>query len=313
MSIIFVTGSKGGTGKSFLSAAILDFLDQEDKNWFLIDTDTSNPDVYKAYCKESPQKGATINLDSRDGWIDLVNLIDLKKEEFIIINSAARLSQSIEEYSSILTEILGEINRTLVSAWVINRQRDSLQLLKRHIDTMPHHTTHVFRNLFFGNSEKYSLYNTSELRKTVEENGNTYDIPELADRVVDKIYSERKTIEQATSPGNPIGNRSELQRWRKAFYPSLFSFFSTLSSAKKSAPPKGKETSKRANTPKQKASPTDQKASPTDTNAIQAAAESQNNSDHVATDSRESHDRDDSLLISSFPDGSVSSEADKED
>lgn len=243
-SIVFVSGSKGGTGKSFLSAGLLDYLDFHNTSWFLIDTDTSNPDVWKAYCNEAQEKGETINLDSRDGWIDLVNLIEQREEECIVINTASRLSQSTQDFSVILTEVLSEVNRCMVSAWVINRQRDSLQLLKKHLDTMPEHTTCVFRNLFFGDIAKYTLYNNSNVKTEVEAKGITLNIPELADRVVDQIYTERKTIELATGVGNPIGNRSELQRWRKLMHAELEQFFSLVKaqgSAHQQSKPKPKK------------------------------------------------------------------------
>lgn len=230
MSILFVSGDKGGVGKSFLSAAILDYLDGLNRSWYLIETDTSNPDVWKAYCKDHPEKGSSINLDSRDGWIDLVNEIDQRSEEYIVINTASRLSQSTQDFSVILTEVLPEIKRNMVSAWVINRQRDSLQLLKKHIDTTPSHATCVFRNLFFGDIAKYTLYNESHLKQDIEKSGLTLDIPELADRVVDQLYTERKTIEMATGVGNPIGNRSELQRWRKQMHAHLHEFFTLVNS-----------------------------------------------------------------------------------
>lgn len=244
-SIVFVSGSKGGTGKSFLSAALLDYLDVQGTSWFLIDTDTSNPDVWKAYCNENKKKGATINLDSRDGWIDLVNTIEQREEECIVINTASRLSQSTQDFSIILTEVLSEVDRCMVSAWVINRQRDSLQLLKKHLDTMPEHTTCVFRNLFFGDFAKYTLYNNSNVKKEIEEKGITLDIPELADRVVDQIYTERKTIEMATGVGNPIGNRSELQRWRRLMHTELEQFFSFVGTqGKANETPKKKSSNK---------------------------------------------------------------------
>lgn len=241
-SIIFVSGSKGGTGKSFLSAALLDYLSTRNTSWFLIDTDTSNPDVWKAYCEDKQDNGSTINLDSRDGWIDLVNLIEQRQEDCIVINTASRLSQSTQDFSVILTEVLSEVDRNMVSAWVINRQRDSLQLLKKHLDTMPEHTTCVFRNLFFGDIAKYTLYNNSNVKNEVEQSGITLDIPELADRVVDHIYTERQTIEMATGIGNPIGNRSELQRWRKIMHAELEQFFSFVGDD--SSKPQKKDSSK---------------------------------------------------------------------
>ena len=44
--IIMVGGSKGGTGKSTVCSAVLDYLESQGKEPVLIETDTANPDVY---------------------------------------------------------------------------------------------------------------------------------------------------------------------------------------------------------------------------------------------------------------------------
>ena len=71
MAIFYVGGSKGGVGKSKLTFALIDYLLNDGKQVVLLESDTSNPDVYKAHhqhengmlvCKE-------IDLDISDGWI----------------------------------------------------------------------------------------------------------------------------------------------------------------------------------------------------------------------------------------------------
>jgi hypothetical protein len=103
-----------------------------------------------------------------------------------------------------------------VTFWVINRQRDSLELLKDFIDTMPASAVHVFRNGYFGEEHKFDLYNSSKLRESVEgKGGRSYNFPDLADRVVDELYSKRLSVDQAVKD-MPIGNRAELRRWRES-------------------------------------------------------------------------------------------------
>ena len=43
----------------------------------------------------------------------------------------------------------------------------------------------------------------------------TLDFPDVADRVTDWLYSNRKSV-RAARPEMPIGTRAELQRWRNA-------------------------------------------------------------------------------------------------
>jgi hypothetical protein len=119
----------------------------------------------------------------------------------------------VEKYGATLRETLGDLQRELIAFLVINRQRDSIELLRIFIKVFPEARVHVCRNLYFGEAEKFELYNTSKTRKTVEEKGLTLDFPGMADRVADKLYSGRMSIQKALED-LPLGDRAELKRWR---------------------------------------------------------------------------------------------------
>ena len=210
--IFLIGGSKGGVGKSMVSMAIIDYLQEQGESVLLIESDTSNPDVWKGYgeCVETQ----LLNLDEADGWIQLVNLCDSKPECVVVINTAARNNQGVSAYGATLNSTLAELKRDLVTLWVINRQRDSLELLKEYMDAIPDSRVHVVRNGYFGEEKKFELYNGSKIRTAVESRGGlSLNFPELADRVSDDIYSKRLSIAQALKE-LPIGNRAELSRWK---------------------------------------------------------------------------------------------------
>ena len=109
---------------------------------------------------------------------------------------------------------LDELEAKLVAFWLINRQRDSLELLADFMEAMPKADLHVVRNGYFGDEGKFELYNGSDIRKSVEgRGGQSVTLPDLADRVADDIYSQRLTLSHAAK-ALPIGNRAELGRWR---------------------------------------------------------------------------------------------------
>ena len=114
-----------------------------------------------------------------------------------------------------MNSTLGELNRKLITLWVINRQRDSLELLKEYREALPGSTTHVIRNAYFGDEIKFELYNNSNIRESIEgAGGKSLMLPDLADRVSDDLYSKRLSIGKALKE-LPIGNRAELTRWRR--------------------------------------------------------------------------------------------------
>ncbi len=181
----------------------------------IIETDTSNPDVYKTHSPHENDNLAVkqVNLDTSDGWIELVNLADDFSEHFIIINSAARSMEGIEKYSLTLKNTLQELDREFFTFWIINRQRDSIELLKNYQKIFSHEHLHVFLNNYYGESDKFSLFHESKTKQYIEEKGGQIlNFPELADRVADQLYSSRVPIFKGLTDFR-IGDRAELKRW----------------------------------------------------------------------------------------------------
>lgn len=178
----------------------------------LIEADTANPDVGKAYGKSV--ETLYVNLDEKEGWMDLVNLLAERSKQTVVINTPARSGEGVKLYGALLAESLLEIDRKLVTLWVINSQRDSLQLLKEYLDAMNAGTTHVIRNLYHGPERKFELYNSSKIREVIEAQGKTLNFPEVADRISDQLHSDRLTIDRVVASA-PLGNRAEVNRWVK--------------------------------------------------------------------------------------------------
>lgn len=213
--IVFVSGSKGGVGKSITAMAVLDYLATKQQMVKLVDADTSNPDVFKSYGRALESEQA--DLDDVEGWIQLVNTAESPSFKTLVVNTPARNNEGVTKHGEVLLGALKELQRPLVTLWIINRQRDSLDLLTEYLDlTANHGVVHVVQNGYFGEAKKYELYNTSSVKDRVtQQNGKTLFLPDLADRVTDDLYTKRITLAQAASQMK-IGDRVELQRWRSA-------------------------------------------------------------------------------------------------
>ena len=210
--ICLIGGSKGGVGKSMATMATVDYLQQQGESVLLIESDTSNPDVWKPY-KDSADT-ALINLDVADGWIELVNTCERNPDSVVVINTAARNGKAVVAHGNILNSALTELKRKLVTLWMINTQRDSLELLNEYMTAMPNADVHVVRNGHFGKENEFVLYNKSSTRASVEERGGkSVTFPELARRVTNDIFIQRLSIAAALQE-MPMGNRAELYRWR---------------------------------------------------------------------------------------------------
>jgi len=212
--LYLVSGSKGGVGKSLVTLALIDYLQRHNQMPMLVETDTSNPDVMKTI---QPEIGCmAFDLDHADGWISLVNLCDEQQDKPVVVNTAARSNQGVARYGSTLGNTLDELKRTLVVFWVINRQRDCLELLREFTTQLPQAIVHVVRNTYFGEADQFSLYRESNLRKIIEAKGQSLDFPDLADRVSDDLRSQRLSVQKAAA-SMPVGHRAELLRWRNGY------------------------------------------------------------------------------------------------
>jgi len=91
--IYLVGGSKGGVGKSIVTMALIDSLQSLDETVLLVETDTTNPDVWMCYRDEV--ETATLDLDEADGWIALINRCESQPDHPVIINTAARNNHGV--------------------------------------------------------------------------------------------------------------------------------------------------------------------------------------------------------------------------
>jgi MinD-like ATPase involved in chromosome partitioning or flagellar assembly len=210
--IFLIGGGKGGVGKSLLSMTIVDFLSCTERAPFLVETDTSVPDVYKTYKAETG--GELVNLDEREGWIELVNFVEAKPESTLVINTGARNQTGISNFGKTLSKALPQLKRKLVVFWLIDRKRESLELLADFLEAIPDAEMHVVRNMYLGSERKFELYNSSKMKAAIEKNGGrSLNFPEVADRVTDAMNKGRLTIAKAATDLS-LGDRMELERWR---------------------------------------------------------------------------------------------------
>jgi hypothetical protein len=221
--IYLVGGSKGGVGKSLFSMVLLDYLQNVEKECILIESDTSNPDVFKCY--EDSVNTEAINLDVSEGWIELVNLCDSFPKSAIVINTAARNNVGIVSFGGTLGELLNELGRKLVVFWMIDDKKDGAELLLDFQDALSNSVIHLVRNEKAGKVDNF--YCTQMIDKgQIKINGKILDLPVLNSIVAKHLYDDRLTIEAVTTAGTtfgdgqkiPIGNRGHMKNWRQSVH-----------------------------------------------------------------------------------------------
>ncbi len=210
--VIFIGGGKGGVGKSLVTMATVDVLLTRGESVLLVESDDSNPDVYKAL--NGLVQSVVLNLDNEDGYLSLCSVIESNPKAYVVINTAARATKPIIKHGGIVSDTVKELKREMVMLWAMNRQRDSIELLRDFLDGMggDFTATHAVLNTYWGAPEKFMRYNNSKQKSRVT---STVTFPELNDMVSDKLNDNRLALSNAEA-GMTIAERSVLSRFRKA-------------------------------------------------------------------------------------------------
>lgn len=212
MKIIFIGGDKGGVGKSLASSAFANYMIEKEIKCVLIETDTSNPDVARQFEKESFGIDVhAMRLIEKNDWLNLADLLEkyVDSDSCILINSKAAISEEIIKNSALINELFKALSAKIDLVWLINRQKDSLILLKKFIEAINVSRVNVMKNLYFGDPEKFELFDNSKIKDSVDQ---VLHLSDLADRVSDKIYTDRLSL-AAAKKDLGIGDRIEVTRF----------------------------------------------------------------------------------------------------
>jgi hypothetical protein len=218
-NLVYVGGSKGGTGKSMVCSALVDYFRKtfpEDRV-LLIETDSSNPDVGRLYSNTQGVvlKGLVLN-EEDSGWIELVDEIDETPARHIIVNSMAAANLGVKKQGFLLNKSVenGDLDVRFDVFWVMNRNKDSVTLLRGFLGFMSSATVYPVLNLYFGKQEEFSFYRSSmDIHEEVTERGGRLLLfPNLNDLIADKIYTDEISLEAL--PGHlKLGMRTGLEHW----------------------------------------------------------------------------------------------------
>lgn len=218
-NLIYVGGSKGGTGKSMVCMALVDYFRKTSpKDGILIfETDSSNPDVGRLYYDT---KGVTVSglmLNEEDsGWMEMIDEVDSTKAQHIIINSMAASNLGVQTQGSLLDKNIIEGNLPVKFSvfWVMNRNKDSVTLLRDFLIHMKSAVVYPVLNLYFGKEDEFSFYRSSiDVHEMIAERGGRQIIfPNLNDLIADKLYTDEINLEKLPA-SLKLGMRTGLERW----------------------------------------------------------------------------------------------------
>jgi hypothetical protein len=218
-NLLYIGGSKGGTGKSMVCMALVDYLRKKASGdeILLIETDTSNPDVGRVYNGKGGVIVKGFILDEEEsGWFELINTIAETTASYIVINSMAASNRSIRSQGALLDENIanGRIQTDFNVFWVMNRNKDSVLLLQDFMTHMKHPVVFPVLNLYFGKEEEFLFYRQGQTIHDLvtQRGGRQLVFPSLNDLIADRLYSDDMSLEDLPQYLK-LGMRIGLERW----------------------------------------------------------------------------------------------------
>lgn len=227
--LIIISGEKGGVGKSMVCHGVIDILlnesitkesdNQTQEGFTVIDTDITNMDIYKTYSKY--EIGCElIDIRGENEEIEFLNAIEEHKDKTIIVNMCA--GAGMGKYGNNLVNLCEELGVSMTVLWVINTDRDSIELLSEYItkteDSKGKYKIYAIKNLYFGKEQMFRIYDESKTSKKV--NG-VFLFPKLNTTISPHITNNRYSLKEAQDKADKVTIRQTIHTYRKEIYSVL--------------------------------------------------------------------------------------------
>lgn len=220
--VIWVSGGKGGVGKSTFARGLLDILSAAGVKVKAVDGDPSNAQLFRYY--HGVGEGVQcVDLDQQGEADILLNQMEVNKADVFLVDVAAGGSQALLDLEGdigLISEAMDMGYRfTVVS--VMSRIKDSVNLLKASLEmTADFDVQHVaVKNLYFGEGDRFRLFDGSKTEaRLLECGGVVIEMPDLFDdtyELLDKLNLPFRSMLNDTS--FPRAQRSRINRWLKEF------------------------------------------------------------------------------------------------
>ena len=220
--VIWVTGGKGGVGKSTFARGLLDVLVEAGVNVIALDGDPSNAQLFRYY--QSVGEGVLcVDLDKQGEADVLLNQMEEGKADVFLVDVAAGGSQTLLDLEGdigLMSEAM-EMGYRFTVVSVMSRIKDAVNLLKASLEmTDDFDVQHVaVKNLYFGDGDRFRLFEGSKTKaRLLEKGGVVVEMPDLFDdtyELLDKMNLPFRSM--LADKSFPRAQRSRINKWLKAF------------------------------------------------------------------------------------------------
>ena len=228
---IYVTGGKGGIGKSTVSLAITDYKAETGKV-LLIDTDPTNADSAASYKdgKDANVKAIRAKIRSEDssgqidpsGLIETLNLADTEDVQTIIVDAPAGDTTLLANVGQIITSACKQAGIKSVFIWLVDsNDRTAVNGLHASWSEIKE-ADQVLLVKNFKNGNNFEFFDNSKAMEEIKTSKNVQitELQRIANRIVQHLRIDRFTFKEMTT-NTPLGNRVEGARLRNELHNTL--------------------------------------------------------------------------------------------
>ena len=228
---IYVTGGKGGIGKSTIAQAITDYK-AETGRVLLVDTDPTNADSSASYKdgKDANVRAIREKIRSEDssgqidssGLINTLNLAESEDVETIIIDAPAGDSTLLANAGEIITSACKQAGIKSVFVWLVDsNDRTPVNALHASWDAIKD-ADQILIVKNFRKSNNFEFFDGSKAMEEIKaaKNVQIIELPKIASRIEEHLRIERMTLKEIATK-TPLGNRVEGARLRAELHNTL--------------------------------------------------------------------------------------------
>jgi len=217
-NIVFVTGDKGGVGKSFFTRIFLDYLVTKNKDFKAFDTDKTNSTLFRFF--ESTQFVSQLDTDEEQELDQLLESLIQSNEALYVVDCAAGTMDRLRSWMSDVDflNLASEHSIKVTLTFVLAPDLDCLQILSDSFDHFKDQVDYVVvKNL--GRGSDFSLYESFKNKYQIETNYqiNELELPKLyepATHEIDRGSYRFKEVAENSGLKIQIANRSRVRVFR---------------------------------------------------------------------------------------------------
>ncbi len=184
--IHFISGEKGGVGKSFTARILAQYLIDSELPFVGFDSDQSHSTFSRFYSDFN----SLIDVDDFESLDKILEVAENKPRSEIVVDLAAQTARKLDEWieQSDLFEILSAIDSTAYLWHVMDDGADSARLLEATLDKFSDSPVQLVVVKNMGRGNNFELFDKSSIFEKAQENKAIFlTLPKLQSALAQKI------------------------------------------------------------------------------------------------------------------------------